>query len=64
VAPAISHKGRGAALAFARASQNLATMAMLLDTLPTPSVDGVDRLYHHMGEILTIAIAHEAECSL
>jgi hypothetical protein len=38
--------------------------ATLLDTLPAPSTDGVDRLYHQLGEILTIATASQAECSL
>ena len=30
---------------FARASQNMATAATLLDTLPAPSTDWVDRVY-------------------
>jgi DNA-directed RNA polymerase subunit RPC12/RpoP len=31
-------------------------VSTLLDTLPPPSTDGVDKLYHHMGEILAIAL--------
>jgi hypothetical protein len=42
--------------AFARASQNVAATAMLQDTLPPPSTDGVDRFYCQIGEILTITI--------
>jgi hypothetical protein len=51
-------------LAFGRPSQNVATMATLLDTLPAPSVDGVDKVYHQMKDILSIAAAQQAESSL
>jgi hypothetical protein len=44
-APTIRHEGDQCS-AFAKASQNMATAAMLLDTLPPPSTDEVDRLYH------------------
>jgi hypothetical protein len=44
VAPAISCEGAQCP-AFTRASQNMAAVAMLLDTLPAPSVNGVDKLY-------------------
>jgi hypothetical protein len=37
-------------------------VATLLDMLPPPSIDGVNKLYHHLGEILTIAAAQQAEC--
>jgi hypothetical protein len=30
---------------FARTSQNVAVVVALLDTLPTPSADGVDKVY-------------------
>jgi hypothetical protein len=30
---------------FTRASRNVAVAAMLLDTLPMPSTDGVERVY-------------------
>jgi hypothetical protein len=33
---------------FTRASQTLAIVAALLDTLPTPSTDGVDKVYHQL----------------
>jgi hypothetical protein len=65
VTPAISHEGGGGQHpTFARASQNVAIVATLLDMLPPPSIDGVDWLYHQLGEILTIATTPQAECSL
>jgi hypothetical protein len=36
----------------------------LLDTLPTPSVDGVDMVYHQLEDILDIAAVQQAESSL
>jgi hypothetical protein len=42
---------------FARASQNVAAAAVLLDMLPPPSANGVDMLYYQLGQILTIAAA-------
>jgi hypothetical protein len=45
---------RGGAPSFARASQIVAAVVMLLDTLPEPSVAGVDRVYRQLGEILAI----------
>jgi hypothetical protein len=45
------------------ASENVATIAMLLDTLPPPSTDRVNRLYRQLGEILIIIAAQQAECS-
>jgi hypothetical protein len=44
VAPTTSRE-RGQCPAFARASQNVAVAAMLLDMLHPPSVDGVDKLH-------------------
>jgi hypothetical protein len=38
-------------------------VATLLDTLPPPLAEGVDRLYYQMGEILTIATAQQVECA-
>jgi hypothetical protein len=55
VTPTISHEG-GKRPTFVRASQKVVTAAMLLDTLPPPSIDRVDRLYHRLGEILAITI--------
>jgi hypothetical protein len=43
--------------AFARASQNVAAAATLLDTLLVPSADEVDKLYHQLGEIFIVATA-------
>jgi hypothetical protein len=48
VALTISREG-GQHPSFTRASQNVAAVMTLLDTLPTPSVDGVDRLYLELG---------------
>jgi hypothetical protein len=46
----ISHEGGGGQHhAFTKASQNVAAVATLLDMLPPPSVDGVDRLYCQLG---------------
>jgi hypothetical protein len=47
MAPAINSEG-GQRPAFVRASQNAATRATLLDTLPAPSADGVDMLYRQL----------------
>jgi hypothetical protein len=43
--------------AFARSSQNVAVVIALLDTLPTPSVDEVDKVYYQLKDILGIATA-------
>jgi hypothetical protein len=42
----------------------MATVAALLDTLPTPSTDGVDKVYHQLKDILSIATAQQVESSL
>jgi hypothetical protein len=42
---------------FARASQNVALVAALLDTLPAPSIDRVDKVYYQLKDILGIATA-------
>jgi hypothetical protein len=62
VAPTTSRE-RDLRTAFARASQNVATSSMLLDTLPPPSADGVDRLHCELGEIITIAIMQLTLCT-
>jgi hypothetical protein len=49
---------------FAKASWNVATMATLLDTLPAPSADGVDKVYRQLKEILGVTVVHQAESSL
>jgi hypothetical protein len=51
-------------LAFARESQNLATTAALLDTLPAPSADGVARVYCQLKDILGITPTQQAESPL
>jgi hypothetical protein len=33
----------------------MATEAALLDTLPAPSTDGVDKVYHQLKDILSVA---------
>jgi hypothetical protein len=38
---------------FARASQNVATMVVLLYTLPTPSIGGVSEVYQRLKNILS-----------
>jgi hypothetical protein len=50
--------------AFTRANQNVDAVAGLLDTLPTPSTDGVDRVYHQLKDILDITEAQQEESSL
>jgi hypothetical protein len=49
---------------FARASQNMVAVATLLYTLPAPSAEGLDRVYHQLKDILRIAAAQQAESSL
>jgi hypothetical protein len=49
---------------FARASQNMATAAALLDTLPAPSTDWVDRVYLQLKDIHGVAAKQQAEISL
>jgi hypothetical protein len=63
-APTTTHERGGQHPTFAKASQNVVVAATLLDTLPTLSIDAVDRLYHQSGEILAITMAQQVECSL
>jgi hypothetical protein len=61
----INHEGGGGQHpTFARASQNVAVAAALLDTLPTPSTDWVDKVYQQLKNILNITTAQQAESSL
>jgi hypothetical protein len=62
-ARATTSRERGQCPAFTRASQNVATAAMLLDTLPPPSTDRVDGLHRQLGEIITIATTQLEECA-
>jgi hypothetical protein len=48
VTPAINCEG-GQRPSFAWASQNVPAAAVLLDAVPPPSIDGVDRLYRLLG---------------
>jgi hypothetical protein len=50
--------------AFARASQNVAAAAALLDALLLPSTDGVGEMYQLQKSILSTAIAPQAKSSL
>jgi hypothetical protein len=49
---------------FTRAKQNVATAAPLLDTLPTPSTDVVDKVYQQLEDILSTAIVQQVKSSL
>jgi hypothetical protein len=49
---------------FARASQNVVAVVALLDTLPAPSTDGVEKVYHQLRDILVVATEQQAEISL
>jgi hypothetical protein len=49
---------------FTRASENVATAAILLDTSPAPSIDGVGEVYLWLKNILSTAAALQAESSL
>jgi hypothetical protein len=40
------------------------TAAVLLDTLPVPSTDEVDRMYHQLKDILSVATKQQTESSL
>jgi hypothetical protein len=42
---------------FTRASWNVAITATLLDTLPTPSTDGVGEVYQWLKNIISTAAA-------
>jgi hypothetical protein len=63
VAAAISHEGP-LCPTFAKASQNMVAVAALLDTWPTPSADGVDKVYHQLKDILGVTITQQAESLL
>jgi hypothetical protein len=49
---------------FPRASQNVAAVAALLDTLPAPSIDGVGEVYRLLKNILDTTTMLQAESSL
>jgi hypothetical protein len=47
-----------------RTSQNVAIVAMLLNTLPTPSTDGVGEVYRWLKNILSTTVVPQVESSL
>jgi hypothetical protein len=49
---------------FARASQNMAKVAALLDTMPATSTDGVGNVYQWRKSILSTTATLQAESSL
>jgi hypothetical protein len=49
---------------FARASQIVVIVAELLDNLPAPSTDGVNKVYQQLKDILGAAAVQQAERSL
>jgi hypothetical protein len=49
---------------FARASQNMAKAAALLDTMPATSTDGVGNVYQRRKSILSTTATLQAESSL
>jgi hypothetical protein len=53
----INHEGTPCPT-IARVSQNVPAAAMHLDTLPTPSTDGVNKVYHQLRDILSVATEH------
>jgi hypothetical protein len=63
VVAAINHEGTPRPT-FARVSQNMAVTTALLDTLPMPSTDGVNKVYHQPKDILGIAIEQREESLL
>jgi hypothetical protein len=50
--------------AFAKASQNVVTVAALLDALLAPSTDGVGKMYQRLKSILGTTAAQQVESSL
>jgi hypothetical protein len=55
------HSGGAQWPAFARASQNVAMVATLLDTLPAPFANGVDKVYHQLKDIHGTTTAQQVE---
>jgi hypothetical protein len=54
ITAAIKHEGMSRPT-FARSSQNMAEAAVLLDTLPAPPTDGVNKMYRQLRDNLSIA---------
>jgi hypothetical protein len=49
---------------FVRASQNVATVTTLLDTFDAASINGMDKVYHQLKDILGVSTVQQAESSL
>jgi hypothetical protein len=49
---------------FTMASQNMAAVTALLDTLPVPSTNGVGKVYQQLKNILGTAVTQQVESSL
>jgi hypothetical protein len=49
---------------FSRANENVVAAVALLDTLPAPSIDRVDKVFCQLKDILGVATAQQAESSL
>jgi hypothetical protein len=49
---------------FARANQNVAAAAALLDTMHIPSIDGVSEVYQWLKNIVSTTVAEQAESFL
>jgi hypothetical protein len=49
---------------FDKISQNMATAAVILDTLPAPSTNGVGEMYRQLESILGATTTQQAESSL
>jgi hypothetical protein len=63
VTATINHEGTSRPT-FARASSNVATSMVLLDTLPVPSTSRVNKVYHQPRDILSVAAEQQVESSL
>jgi hypothetical protein len=49
---------------FARVSQNVSTTVALLDTLPAPSTDELDKVYHQLKDILGVTFVQHVKSLL
>jgi hypothetical protein len=62
--PATRAQAKGAAPSANRTGGQIeTTTATPLNTLPPPSIDGVDKLYRQLVEIHTIVVAQLANCA-
>jgi hypothetical protein len=59
VGTSINHEGAPRPT-FVRASQNVAAAVALLETIPTPSTDGADKVYHQLKDILGVTAMQQA----